>query len=144
MRVAECGDRVWSAIAHPAYIAFQIFWVVAVVIRWRVAGPSVRRQMIWLVSAATGAARRDTPTSRGRLGDRARSAHCGVLGADLLSRTAPDWTGISTDLGRAVADAFAAPRVTVWMGHGELHAVGVWPETDDDIVPHDRRLGEGD
>ena len=52
-----------------------------------------------------------------------------------LSRTAPDSTDLSADLARAVADAFAAPSATLWMGSGELHAVGVWPDTDDDIAP---------
>jgi DNA-binding CsgD family transcriptional regulator len=143
----------WSAIAHPAYIAFQILWVVAVVVRWRVSGPSVRRQLTWLVSAAAvsvvalvvGLLTAGTPRP-GLLAATlvpvaagwaiVHGQHTAAYSAlTWLSRTAPDSSDLPTDLARAIADAFTAPRATVWMGHGRLHAVGVWPETDDDIPP---------
>jgi branched-subunit amino acid transport protein len=37
-------STVWSAIAHPAYIVFQVLWVVAVVARWRSSAGHARRQ----------------------------------------------------------------------------------------------------
>ena len=143
----------WSAIAHPAYIGFQVLWIVAVVVRWRVAGPSVRRQLTWLVTAAAVSV---VALVIGLLA--AGTPRPGLLAATLvpvaagwaivhgqhvtaysaltwLSRTASDSMDLSTDLARAVADAFAAPSATLWTGGGELHAVGVWPETEDDIVP---------
>lgn len=143
----------WTAIAHPAYIGFQILWIVAVVVRWRVAGPSVRRQLTWLVSAAAVSV---VALVIGLLA--AGTPRAGLLAATLvpvaagwavvhgqhiaaysaltwLSRTAPDSKDLSTDLARAIADAFAAPSATLWTGADELHAVGIWPETDDDIAP---------
>jgi DNA-binding CsgD family transcriptional regulator len=143
----------WSAIAHPAYIAFQVLWIVAVAVRWRLAGRSVRRQLSWLVSAAAvsvvalvvGLLLSGTPRP-GLLAATlvpvaagwaiVHGQHTAAYSAlTWLSRTAPDSTDLSSDLARAVADAFAAPGATVWMGQGELHAIGVWPDTDDDIAP---------
>ena len=143
----------WSAIAHPAYIGFQILWIVAIVVRWRVAGPSVRRQLTWLVSAAAvslvalviGLLASGTPRP-GLLAATlvpvaagwaiVHGQHTAAYSAlTWLSRTAPDSTDLSSDLARAIANAFAAPGATLWMGSGELHAVGVWPDTDDDIAP---------
>ena len=143
----------WTAIAHPAYIGFQLLWVVAVVLRWRVAGPSVRRQLTWLVSAAAvsvvalviGLLTADTPRA-GLLAVTlvpvaagwaiVHGQHVAAYSAlTWLSRTARDSTDLSTDLARAVADAFGARRAFLWTGTSELHAVGVWPETADDIAP---------
>ena len=42
----------WSAIAHPTYVGFQLLWVVALVARWRSSDGHVRRQLAWLVGAA--------------------------------------------------------------------------------------------
>ncbi len=143
----------WSAIAHPAYVGFQILWIVAIVVRWRLAGPSARRQLTWLVSAAAvsvvalviGLGVSGTPRP-GLLAATlvpvaagwtiVHGQHSAAYSAlTWLSRTAPDATDLSTDLARAVAEAFAAPSATLWMGRDELHAVGVWPETDDNIAP---------
>ena len=37
--------RVWDAVAHPAYVGFQVLWVVALVQRWRTSDGNVRRQV---------------------------------------------------------------------------------------------------
>jgi DNA-binding CsgD family transcriptional regulator len=61
-----------------------------------------------------------------------------------MSRTGPESEDRPTDLARAVAEALAAPAATLWMGpRDDLHAVGVWPETDEDIPPRDLDLLEG-
>ena len=58
-----------------------------------------------------------------------------------MSRTGPESGDRPTDLARAVAEALAAPGATLWMGPpDDLHAVGVWPETDEDIPSRDLDL----
>jgi DNA-binding CsgD family transcriptional regulator len=144
---------VWSALAHPAYAAFQVLWVVVVAARWRAAGPAVRRQLSWLVS---GAAVSVTALVIGLAAS--GSPQAGLLSATLvpiaagwaivhgqhviaysalswLSRSAADVADLPTDLARTVAEALSAPGATLWMGRDEMHAVGVWPETDDEIAP---------
>jgi DNA-binding CsgD family transcriptional regulator len=142
----------WTTIAHPAYFSFQMLWIVAVVVRWLSAGPSVRRQLTWLISAAAvsvvalviGLVAADTPRP-GLLAATlvpvaagwaiVHGQHTAAYSAlTWLSRTAPDSTDLCTELARAIADALAAPSATLWMGTDELHAVGVWPETDEDIA----------
>jgi DNA-binding CsgD family transcriptional regulator len=144
---------VWSAIAHPAYIGFQVLWVVAVVARWRTSGGRVHRQLAWLVSAAAVSV---VALVIGLLV--AGSPRAGLLAAPLvpiaagwaivhgqhlaaysalswLSRTGVHSGDMSTELSRAVAEALTAPGATLWAGEDDLHAVGVWPETDDAIAP---------
>jgi DNA-binding CsgD family transcriptional regulator len=139
--------------AHPRYAALQVLWVVAVVFRWRTAGMRVRRQLTWLVSAATISV---LALLIGLLV--AGSPRAGLLAATLvplaagwaivhgqhtasyaalswLSRADADPTELPTDLARAVAEALSAPGATLWIGSDELHAVGVWPESDAVIAP---------
>jgi DNA-binding CsgD family transcriptional regulator len=144
---------VWSAIAHPAYIGFQLLWVVAIIARWRTSGAQVHRQLTWLVSAAAVSVvalvvsllASDTPRA-GLLAATLVPIAAGwaiVHGQHLaaysalswLSRTEVDSGDLSADLARAVAEALSAPAATLWVGEEELHAVGVWPETDDLIAP---------
>lgn len=49
---------VWSAAAHPAYVLFQLSWVVAVALRWRQSHGATRRQLaiVGLAAAVTLAA----------------------------------------------------------------------------------------
>ena len=101
---AEAPDLVttlWSAIAHPAYVGFQLLWVVALVARWRSSDGHVRRQLAWVAGGRCdlrGGARpragalgntgsrvdrhHPSPGDSG-VGDRARSARRGVLRPDL-------------------------------------------------------------
>ena len=63
------STTLWSALAHPAYVGFQLLWVVALVARWRSSDGHVRRQLAWLVGAAAdlrGGARRSGSRSGGR------------------------------------------------------------------------------
>ena len=94
-------STLWSAIAHPAYVGFQLLWVVALVARWRASDGHVRRQLAWVVGAAAisvaalvvgtaalgnsrpGADRHHPAPGHGGLGDRARPARRGVLRPDL-------------------------------------------------------------
>jgi DNA-binding CsgD family transcriptional regulator len=145
--------HVWSAIAHPAYICLQTMWLVAVAVRWRTAGARVRRQLSWLVWAAAisvvalviGLAAADTP--RAGLLTAAlvpfaagwaivHGQHVTAYSAlSWLSRARADSSDLAGDLARAVAEALSAPRATLWMGSETLHAVGVWPDTDNVIAP---------
>jgi DNA-binding CsgD family transcriptional regulator len=149
----DWASDVWSAIAHPAYIGLQVLWVLAVVARWRTSGGHVRHQLAWLVSAAAvsvialaiGLVASDTPRP-GLLTATlvpvaagwaiVHGQHVAAYSAlSWLSRTGAHSSDLPTDLARAVADALTAPSATLWMGEDELHAVGVWPDTDDEIAP---------
>ena len=146
--------RVWAAIAHPVYVGFQLLWVIAVVARWRSSDGAVRRQLSWVLGAAAvsvaalvlGLAIWGTPAP-------------GILSAALipvaagwaivhgqhvraysalswLSRTGPEPEDLPTDLATAIGEALVADVATLWMGSNQdLQAVGVWPETGQDIAP---------
>lgn len=152
----ETVSRVWTAIAHPAYFGFQVLWVVALVARWRSSSGNVRRQLAWLVAAATvsvvtlmvGLTLWGTPVP-GLIAATLLPVTAGwaiVHGQNVtaysaltwLSRTQAESKDLPTDMARAVAEALAATGATLWMGPADdLHAVGVWPETGEDIPPTD-------
>lgn len=152
---ADPAATIWDALAHPAYAGFQVLWVVAIVARWRGASSSVRRQLTWLVLAAGVSA---AALVVGLVGW--QTPRPGLLTATLvpvaaglavvhgqqataysalswLSRSRTQSEDLPADLARAVAEALAAPAATLWIlvGDQELHAVGVWPETDQYIDP---------
>jgi len=136
-------SNLWSAIAHPAYVVFQVLWVVAVVVRWRSSNGHVRRQLAWLALAAgcsaialvVGLAGWGTPRP-------------GILSATLipfaagwaivhgqhvaaysaltwLSRSKPQSGDLPSAFAKAVAQALNAPGAILWMGlPDDLHAVG--------------------
>jgi len=53
-----------------------------------------------------------------------------------LSRSGGEPEDLPRDIARAVAEALAAPGATLWMGTpGQLHLVGVWPDTDAVVPP---------
>jgi hypothetical protein len=153
-RVAPAAVRtVWSAVAHPAYIAFQALWILAVIARWRTSGGHVRRQLTWVVGAAAisvaalaiGLAIWDTPRA-GLLSAPLVPVAAGwaiVYGQHQAAYSALSWlsrTGrpsedLSTGLAQAVAEALLASGATLWAGRERLHAIGVWPETDATIEP---------
>jgi DNA-binding CsgD family transcriptional regulator len=55
-----------------------------------------------------------------------------------LSRTDPESETLPAELTRAAAEALGAPRAQLWLGSAaELHAVGTWPDTDEDIGTQD-------
>jgi hypothetical protein len=143
----------WSAIAHPSYAGFQLLWILAIAVRWRTAGPLVRRQLTWLVSAATvsvialviGLAAAGSPRA-GLLTATLVPVAAGwaiVHGQHVIAYSALSWLSraevdpveLPTHLARTVAEAMTAPGATLWMGSDRMHAVGVWPETDDEITP---------
>jgi DNA-binding CsgD family transcriptional regulator len=147
-------QTLWSAVAHPAYVAFQALWVLAVALRWRSAGGHRRRQLAWLALAAgvsvaaliVGLAGWGSPTP-GILSATLIPLAAGwavVNGQRLASHSALTWLsrsgGTSADLprdmARAVAEALDSPGATLWMGTPEhLHLVGVWPDTDEVVPP---------
>lgn len=147
---------VWAGVAHPAYIGFQILWVVVVAVRWRAADGPVRRQLVWVVAAAAvsvtalvlGLAIWGTPgpglMSATLLPIAAGWAivhgqHVAAYSAlTWLSRTGPESEDLPAEIAAAVAEALAASSAILWMGSAEdLHAVGVWPENGIDIPPTD-------
>jgi DNA-binding CsgD family transcriptional regulator len=147
------AGAVWRAVAHPVYAAFQLLWVVAVVARWRGAGPVVRAQLTWVVLAAAGSA---GALVTGLLA--VGSPRAGLLTAALvplaagwaivhgqqlaaysaltwLSRAVSGPAGLPADLARALSEALGGPAV-VWIGDERaLHEVGVWPEREERTPP---------
>lgn len=145
----------WAGVAHPAYAAFQLLWVWAVVARWRRATGHVRRQLAALAAAAAGSV---VALLVGLVVS--GSPRAGLLSAALVpvvagwaivhgqqaaARTALTWLSRSGDLvddvpgdfARAVATALEVRRATLWLGEPHrLRAVGVWP---DDPHPGGRR-----
>lgn len=144
-------QTIWSAIAHPAYIGFQVLWIAAIVDRWRRSIGPVRRQLNWLLSASAisvaallaGLAISSSP--RWGLLSAAlvpvaagwaivHGQHAAAYSAlTWLSRSTPRSTDLPADLTRATAEALDADRATLWMGSSDaLHPVGVWPPTAED------------
>ena len=147
----ETIAMLWSGIAHPAYAAFQMLWVVAVVVRWRRATGTTRIQLGVLAVAAgisvatllVGLAVWRTPVP-GVLSAALLPVAAGwavVQGRHLAAYTALSWLSragtstedLATGLARAVAEALDARSATLWMGDDVLHAVGVWPEVGQKI-----------
>jgi DNA-binding CsgD family transcriptional regulator len=140
----DAAAAVWGALAHPAYTAFQLLWVVAVVVRWRSSDRLVRVQLTWVVLAAclsavsllAGLLLWGTP----RLGlltaglVPVAAGWAIVHGQHLAAYSALSWlsrTGavdLPADLARAVAESLAAPRAVVWIGAEDaLDVAGGWP-----------------
>jgi DNA-binding CsgD family transcriptional regulator len=147
---------VWRALAHPAYAGFQVLWVLALVTRWRSSSGPVRRQVAWLVAAAgvslvalvAGLAIGGTPVpgliTTAFLPVTAGWAivhgqHVAAYSAlTWLSRTGPGSETLPADLTRATAEALGASGAQLWLGSpAELRVVGTWPDTDEEIPPHD-------
>ena len=143
----------WSAVAHPAYVGFQLLWVIAVVARWRSSDGHVRSQLALLVMATgvsvaalvIGLVVWGTP-SPGLLSATLIPVTAGwaiVHGQHLAAYAALTWMsrtgaqqGLPNDIARAVAQALGASSAVLWMGAPhDLHAVGVWPETTETIEP---------
>jgi DNA-binding CsgD family transcriptional regulator len=146
----------WSGLAHPAYVAFQLLWVVAVLARWRSSDGHVRRQLAWLVLAAGGSA---AALVVGLLGW--GTPRPGILSAAVLplaagwaivhgqhraayaaltwlSRSGPGSDDLPGEFAGAVAQSLGASGATLWAGTGgSLHAVGVWPGTTDRVAPEE-------
>ena len=148
-------SALWSAVAHPAYVLFQVLWVVAVVSRWRSADGHVRRQLAWLVLAAAcsvaalivGLAGWGTPRP-GILSAAVMPIAAGwaiVHGQHLAAYSAFTWLSRSespsgdlpTDFVKAVSQALNG-SATLWMGPpDDLQAVGTWPEAVEVLGPVD-------
>lgn len=148
------ATAVWSALAHPTYISFQVLWVVAVASRWRTASGHVRYQLaavvlasaVSMVTLVLGLLVWGTPVP-GVLSVTLLPLAAGwaiVHGQHLnayaalswLSRTGPESDDLASDIAQAVAKALDAPGAVLWMGTPDsLHAVGVFPESLDAVGP---------
>jgi DNA-binding CsgD family transcriptional regulator len=146
------ASAVWSHLAHPSYAAFQVLWVVVVVQRWRVAEGHVRQQLALVLVAATvslvallvGLAWWGSP-SAGLLAVSlvpvaagwaiVHGQHTTAYSAlSWLSRAEPGSDDLPAGVTQAVSEALLGPAA-LWMGTAEsLLAVGVWPETSEELV----------
>ena len=98
-RVAQ---RVWDAIAHPAYALFQLVWVVGVLARWRRANGVLRNQLA-LLGVAVGIS-----TAALLIGLAIwQSPRAGLLTTPLVPVTA-GWIMARLSLGRVVEEARAS------------------------------------
>ena len=132
----DAVESLWAAIAHPSYIAFQLLWVIAVVVRWRSADLRTRRQLTYVFAAAVvsvlalvlGLLIWGTPRpgliSAALLPIAAGFAivhgqHVAAYSAlTWLSRTGPESDDLSTDVARAVGEALGATPLHVVDGFG--------------------------
>ncbi|WP_242494844.1 helix-turn-helix domain-containing protein [Nocardioides zhouii] len=144
---------VWSALAHSTYVAFQLLWPVALLLRWRSATGWVRRQLAWLLLAAgvavlvlvIGLVGWRTPTP-GLLAATlvpviaglaiVHGQHAAAYAAlTWMSRRGPAADDLAGDLTRATSEALSAPA-TLWLGSADvLQPVGVWPPSTEDPPP---------
>lgn len=143
---------VWSHLAHPSYAAFQVLWVVVVVQRWRAAEGHVRHQLAVVLAAATvsvvallvglawwgspGAGLMTValvPVAAGWA--IVHGQHMAAYSAlSWLSRAEPGSDDLPAGVTQAVSEALSGPAA-LWMGTaGSLLAVGVWPETSEELV----------
>ncbi len=140
------AQRLWDAVAHPAYALFQLLWVAAILVRWRHATPIVRGQLTWLVSAAglsvvallTGLALADSPRA-GVLAAVLVPVAAGVAivhrryaasyaALTWLSRAPAAGGDLPAELAAAAAAALGSSEAVLWMGEPDrLHAIGLWP-----------------
>lgn len=145
----SAATDLWSAIARPSYVLFQLLWIVALAARWRGADREIRSQLgvilvaavASLVALAVGLAAFGTHVP-GVLAAAAVPVAAGwaiVHGRRLaayralswLSRTSASSDALPGEIARTAAEALDADGATLWMGEADrLAAVGVWPETD--------------
>lgn len=55
LRGHDTARQLWDPVAHPAYAALQVVWVVAVVARWRRSDAVARRQLLVVLVAVVAA-----------------------------------------------------------------------------------------
>ncbi len=145
----DVAGAVWGALAHPAYAVMQLLWVVALVLRWRTAGPVVRAQLAWVALAAgasgvllvVGLLAAGSPLA-GLLGTALVPVAAGwavVHGRHLATSTALGWltragpspADLPRHLVRAAGEALSARRVTLWSGPSDRAVpVATWPDGD--------------
>ncbi len=148
------AEDLWNIAARPIYVVFQVVWLVAVISRWRGSGPVARRQLtvvsaaaaISLVALAAGLLVWGTPTA-GVLAVCLVPVAAGwaiVHGQYLATHSALTWlarrsddaAALPAELAEAIADALGAREVIVWARRtNRYHAVGMWPEPAEEIVP---------
>ncbi len=143
---------VWQIVAHPLYLVLQISWVVAVAVRWRTGrsrapllGLLLGVAIAFVVLVVGVIAVGSTTPGLVTVSLIPLVAGWSALYGHVLGRYhALSWltdahkrqAELPTALARTAAEALDAPGATVWMGdESALHAVGVWPETDDDPAP---------
>lgn len=150
------AGAVWDLLAHPLYVVLQLSWIVAVAVRWRAGrgrapllglllGVALAFAVLVLGLVATGSARPGlaavwlVPLAAGWA---ALHGHALVRYRSLswLTGAQQSPAELPVALARAVAESLDVPGATVWLGgESDLHVVGVWPESGDDLEP--RALG---
>lgn len=150
---ADPPSGLGTALVHSVYIALQLLWVVAVVMRLRVSSGHERQQLASVLAAAgvsvaallVGLVVWRTPTP-GLLAAAVVPAVAGwaiVHRQHVVAYSALSWLSrihgksddLATDLARTVAESLDAERAILWVGRDELHAVGVWPPVAAAIAP---------
>jgi len=134
LRSSALLDAVWETVAYPSFIAFQMLWIVAVIVRWRRRDGTGRRALGWL-AAATAVSVVLLVVGLIIWG----SPRAGILSATLLplaagwaivhrqhvaaysalswlSRGAADAHELPGRLAEALVESTDAARVTVWLG----------------------------
>jgi hypothetical protein len=150
----EAATDFWDVAARPTFVAFQVVWLVAVVVRWRSSNPVVRRQLtvvgaavaVSLLALAIGLIGWGTPTA-GVLAVCLVPVAAGwaiVHGQYLATHSAFTWlarrsdddAALPAELAAAIAEALSARQVVIWARRDDRdHAVGMWPEPTEEIVP---------
>jgi DNA-binding CsgD family transcriptional regulator len=158
----DAAEVVWDVLARPTYVIFQVAWLVAVVVRWRRSGAVVRRQLtlvgiaaaVSLVALAGGLVAQGKPTA-GLLAACLVPVAAGwaiVHAQFFASHSALTWllrrggddAALPAELAEAIGETLVAQEVVVWAQRGDrYHAVGIWPEPVEEVVPINRRDDDG-
>ncbi len=148
------AQTIWPPLAKTTFAGFQVLWLLVVVVRWRISGPTVRRQLAFVGTAvaasvaalAIGLIGWGSPTPSLLIACLVPMAAGWAIvhGQRLATHSALTWLGrrsrdadaLPAELAAAIGESLSARHVVIWaLRDGRLHAVGVWPLHGDEIAP---------